>query len=81
MGEVLNDILYRRTRGEAIREADLCKEHPSIAGELSNYLRLLGVLRPIARTIDQLIDQRVLYSATDSQYLATLDSYKIVDLL
>jgi|GEM_PF-1199652 len=81
MGEVLNDFLDRRARGEAVSEAELYERHPSIAGELSGYLRLLRNLRPVARTIDQLVDQGVLHTGKDSPYCASLGHYGILDVL
>lgn len=60
VGQILNDFLDARARGEAVNEAELLTKHPDLADELRQHLELLGELRPATDKIEALIAQGIL---------------------
>jgi len=76
-GEILNDFLDRRARGEAASEAELFARHPEFADELRAALELVSSIRPSDNGIEDLIARGVLARSSDPQYLAELGPYKI----
>ena len=60
VGQILNDFLDARKRGEIVREAALLAEHADIADDLREHLALLGDLRPAGDAIDDLIGRGIL---------------------
>ena len=80
-GEILNDFLDRKARGEAVSEADLYAENPEFADELREALEVVSEIRPSRADIDELITRRMLQPSLDHQYLAELGPYKITGFI
>jgi len=81
VGQILNEFLDRRARGEPVSETALLAQHPDLAGELRECLELVRDLQPPADRIDALIAQGVLSKPADPRYLAELGPYKITDFI
>ena len=81
IGQVLNDFLDRRARGEPVAEADLLAQHPDLADDLREHLGLLGDLRQPAESIETLIAQHILTRTDEPGCPAELRAYKITGFL
>ncbi len=77
LGQILDDYLSRRSRGEMVTESELLAQHPDLADELRDMLATVRDLRPASDRIGALIKQGVLDRSKDPRYLAELGSYRI----
>ena len=81
IGQVLNEYLDRRARGEPISVARVLAEHPDLAHDLRAHLDLLRDLRPGGGRIEDLINQGLLTHAVDPRYAAEFGPYRILGLI
>jgi len=80
VGEILNDLLDRRRRGESLSDADVRARHPEFADELLAHLNVLTDVRP-GDPIDQLISRGVLEKCSDSQEATVFGPFRITGFL
>ncbi|MCP4591076.1 MAG: serine/threonine protein kinase [bacterium] len=80
-GQVLNDFLDRRRRGESVDETEFFAGYPEFADELSKNLALLQDLQPAHAHIDRLIELGILSRSTNPDVTANLGSYIITGFL
>lgn len=81
IGEVLNDYLDRRARGEIINETSLLAQWPELADDLRAHLDLLRNLRPEGDRLADLVAQGLLARSDDPQYPAELGAYKVLEFV
>ena len=81
LGQVLNDFLDQRARGQAVSEAEFLEQHPDLADELREHLNFLRPLDAPSDTIEALVAQRLLSESKDRACLAELGVYKITGFL
>jgi len=81
VGQIINDFLDRRARGEPVDEAGLLAGHAELADELRTCLASLRDLRPTQDPLADLVERGVLNRSDDSRYVGTLGPYQIVSLL
>ncbi|MFH1745677.1 MAG: protein kinase, partial [Planctomycetota bacterium] len=81
IGEILNEFLDQRARGEAGCEDELLRRHPQFADELRMHLDVLGDMQSRTDTIGTLIRQGLLDACADPRYAAELGAYKIIGML
>ena len=81
VGQLLNEFLDRRARGQAADASDLLAAHPDLAEELRAHLELVSDLSPSVGNIEDLIRQGTLTRSADPRYAAELGPYKVVSLL
>ncbi len=81
IGQILNDLLDRQKRGEAIGESSIRAEHPHYADELLAHLGVLEGLKQPGDIVPQLIRQGMLRESPDPHYAAALGDFLIVDSL
>jgi hypothetical protein len=80
-GQVLNDFLDRRERGEPVDQAALFAKHPEFAEELRDAIALVGEMRPPHDDIEDLLARGILRPSTGKQYRAQLGPYGINGVL
>ena len=76
IGQILNDYLDRKARGEAETQDLLLAKHPDLADELRSHLDLIGEMRPQRATLQDLIAQGLLAPCDEPGYPARLGAYK-----
>lgn len=81
VGEILNDFIDRRDRGEVLAEEALLARHPELADELAEHLDLLRGMEADDATVRGLVSSGVLSPGRDSRYLAELGPYRITGFL
>lgn len=81
VGELLNDYLDRRARGEPISEEVLLAEHPDVADILAQHLSLLRALAPSSNAIPELLAKRMLSPSSAPEYAAELGNYRITAVI
>ncbi|MBU0639023.1 MAG: serine/threonine protein kinase [Planctomycetes bacterium] len=81
VGQILDDFLVRRRRGEPVDEAELLAQYPEFADELRGHLDLLRDVQPPTDQIDALISQGRLKKSDDVRYPAELGAYKITGII
>lgn len=81
IGQVLNEFLDRRARGERVNQAALLAAHPDLADELREHLGFLRELSPGTQRVADLVALGVLAPAADDRYLAELGPYRISGFL
>jgi len=81
VGQVLNDFLDRRERGEQVSEAELLAQHPDLAADLRAHLDLLRDLEPTRHALVELLDRGILTKSGDPRYLGHLGPYQVLGLL
>ena len=81
VGELLNDYLDRRARGESITENLLLTEHPEFADVLAQHLNMLRALAPPQNAIKDLLAKKMLLPSSSPEYAAELGSYRITGVL
>ena len=80
-GEILNDLLERKARGEVISKDKLIARHSEFADELINALEVASWMRAPQDNIEQLIARGVLTRSPDPAYPTQLGSYKIAGFI
>lgn len=81
IGQVLNDFLDRRARGDPASRASLLAQHPDLADDLRAHLDLLRDLQPGGGRIEDLIRQGILTHSADPRYVAEFGPYRILGLI
>jgi len=77
IGQILNDYLDRKARGEAETQDLLLAKHPDLADELRSHLDLIGEMQPQRSTLQDLIAQGLLKPCDEPGYPARLGAYRI----
>lgn len=80
-GEILNDFLDRRARGELVSDPELLAQHPKFADELREALDVVEDIRTSGSGVDDLVARGILAHSSDPKYLAQLGRYKITGLI
>jgi tRNA A-37 threonylcarbamoyl transferase component Bud32 len=81
VGQVLNDFLDRRERGEQVSEAELLAQHPDLTVDLREHLDLLRDIEPTRHALVELLNRGILAQSADTRYQGRLGPYQVVGLL
>jgi serine/threonine protein kinase len=81
VGQVLNDFLDRRERGEQVSESELLAQHPELAADLRQHLDLLHDIEPTRHALVELLNRGILAKSADTRYPGRLGPYQVVGLL
>jgi hypothetical protein len=81
IGRILSEIHERKARCEPVNAPSILAAHPDLADELRPYLAVLREIRSTKDNIRGFISQGLLDASPDPMYVATLGSYKIIELV
>ena len=79
IGQILNDYLDRKSRGERVTPGEAIAAHPDLAEDLRQHFELLGEILPGSDKLQGLLLQGVLARSADPRYAAELGPYKIIE--